>query len=181
MMFLMNKIHRTIYVMNQKQLQALPKKELIDRCMARQLDTRGTKFDLVKRLIATTENGVIHSIIHRRPVITIDRNEFNHYVHKDTLLVFDPVSQMVIGRKEHFNAEETHNLTYTDIEQCMRYKFRYRTPDNLADATGQQLLLYQKTEGTDPDLKLKRRLLEIRNPILIEEEEDDEDQDESDV
>lgn len=164
--------------MNQKQLQSLPKKELVDMCTNKQLDTRGTKFDLVKRLMATTENSIVQSIVHRRPVITIDKNVFNHHVHRDTGLVFDQTTQTVYGKKIHFDDEQNQPLTYHDIQQCLRYKFRYRLPENLADSSSTPA--YYSKKANDDGL-LHKRLLEIRKcePVDDQEEEFDQEEDES--
>lgn len=176
MLLFFNKAEKRLYTMNQKQLQSLSKKELIDRCNAQQLDTRGTKFDLVKRIMATTEDSIVQSIIHRRPVITIDKNVFNQYVHKDTLLVFDQTTQMVYGKKLQFDDETTHPLTYQDIQQCLRYKFRYKLPDNLADTLTTSTPSYYSKKSND-DGMLHKRLLELKKCEAIE---DDEDEDEDD-
>lgn len=164
--------------MNQKQLQSLPKKELVDMCTNKQLDTRGTKFDLVKRLMATTENSIVQSIVHRRPVITIEKNVFNHHVHRDTGLVFDQTTQTVYGKKTRFDDEQTQPLTYHDIQQCLRYKFRYRLPENLADSSSSTPAYYSKKANDDG--LLHKRLLEIKKCEPVDDDRDDEFEQEED-
>lgn len=172
MLLFFNKVDKRLYTMNQKQLQSLSKKELIDKCNALHLDTRGTKFDLVKRIMATKDDSIIQSIIHKRPVITIDKNVFNHHVHKDTLLVFDQTTQMVYGKKLHFDDEMTQPLTYHDIEKCLRYKFRYKLPDNLADNVHSSTPSYC-SKKTNDDGVLYKRLLELKKSDSIDDEYDD--------
>lgn len=177
MIFLWNKSNFCIFVMNQKQLMALSKKELVDRCNAKQLDTRGTKFDLVKRLLSSSENSIIHSIVHHRPIINIEKNKFNQYVHKDTLLVFDFSSQIVVGKKSSFeDDEQIYPLTYNDIQNCLKYKFRFRLPDNLADSIN----ICNKVSNYDKDSGLRKRLLAITTSTDDNNDEDDEEENEED-
>jgi hypothetical protein len=171
----MKKVSRLIFIMNQKQLQSLPKKDLIEKCLAKQLDTRGTKYDLVKRLIAASENTIIQSIIHTRPTIIIEENDFHQYVHRETLLVFDPTSQMVVGKKHDFHEEITHPLTYPDIQNCLKFKFRYQLPDNLADGSSSHTSS-EAYSHTNYDQTLRRRLLQIRKPDTNDDSEDDDEQ-----
>jgi hypothetical protein len=157
----MKKDTRLIFIMNQNQLQSLP------------------KYDLVKRLIAASENTVIQSIIHRRPTIVIEENDFHHYVHRETLLVFDPTSQMVIGSKHEFHDENIHPLTYHDIQNCLKFKFRYQLPDNLADMSSSSSHISTDAHiHTNYDQTLRKRLLQIRKPESEEHIDDSEDDDE---
>lgn len=173
-----SKIQKRFFVMNQKQLQSLSKKELIDKCTSQQLDTRGTKFDLIKRLMATTEDSIIQSIIHRRPVIIIDKNIFNQYVHKETLLVFDQTTQIVIGKKLQFDDEEVLPLSYSDIQNCLRFKFRYKLPENLADSSSIPVYYSKKTND---DSLLHKRLLELKKPSYDDDGDDDDEEDDDDL
>ena len=165
--------------MNQKQLMSLSKKDLIEKCTAKQLDTKGTKFDLVKRLMTTTEQSILHTIMHNTPVIVVKQDLQGHFVHHETLLVFDNNSQHVIGRKEHVDGDKIYPLTYTDIQNCLRYKFKYKLPENLAENLENRPS--QKNKSLLNDEYLHKRLLEIKNPSLETSYDDDNEESEEEI
>lgn len=160
---------------NQKQLMTLSKKDLVERCESLQLDARGTKFDLVKRLLCASGNTVLQTIVHQRPVVSIEKDCCGHYVHRDTLLVFDPVQQVVTGKKHSARDETVLPLDYQDIQNCLRFKFQYRLPDNLAD-TDHSKEPSSSYHDPNTDEVFHKRLLEIKDPVRHNEDDDDDDE-----
>lgn len=159
-------------MMNQKQLMALSKKDLIEKCNVKQLDTKGTKFDLVKRLLTTSDDSIINTITHNTPVIIVEQDLQGHYVHRESMLVFDHVSEIVIGKKDQWNADKILPLAYNDIQNCLRYKFRYKMPENLAENVE---IVRDKQSMKFNDENLHKRLLEIRNPTKNDFDDDEDD------
>ena len=57
-------------------------------------------------------------------------NKFSHVINKETGLVFDVKSNMIIGREDGKNITP---LTKDDINLCNKYKLQYQLPLNLND------------------------------------------------
>lgn len=161
--------------MKSKKLQALTKAELVERCKEKNLNCYGTKFDMVQRLISTEKVGVVHKIHHKIPQIVIRKDPLNgYYIHEESDLVFDVNERKVTGKKQ--NDGTISSLTYRDIQQCLKYKFKYILPENLAG-----VIMTSNKCNDNNDLLLENRLKEIEENTGSNREEeevgDDEEED----
>lgn len=178
--------------MNAKKLQTLSKQELVDKCKDLNLNCYGTKFDMVQRILASQKSGIIHDIKHNIPPIVIRKEEETGvYVHEKTNLVFDPNEKRAIGRK---NSDGTiRALQYDDIKMCLKYKFRYLLPENLAiddDLSSSSSLRIHGNKSSKTflheDAILENRLKEIESQLETPSskstmEDDDCEEEEEDV
>jgi hypothetical protein len=94
--------------------------------------TKTTKQSTLDTLIKKTkqhqETSVLKRIQQNIQTIHIRRNQYGNYVHEPTGLVFDRDEKIVYGRQE---GSDVRDLTDEDIEQCKKYKFIWRIPENL--------------------------------------------------
>jgi hypothetical protein len=144
------------------QYKKLSKKDLIEKCKEKNVNSYGTKFELIQRLLVKDKNGVIQEIKHTIPPIYIQKKN-DMYIHEDTQFVFDITDKKVIGK---WNDNKIHLLSYDDIQLCLKYKFKYELPENLSFS------ISKKNQTDDVFLK---RLHEIQNE---KENDDDNDNDE---
>lgn len=170
-----------------KKLQTLTKQELIEKCRERNVNCYGTKFDMVQRLLSSDKEGVVQKIKHEIPPIRLEKDaETGLYLHKSTSFLFDPTERKVVGRRGVVGeGEKILPLRYKDIQVCLRYKFRYVLPTNLAEKpTVDHPPSSREEEGnssTKEDDRLKRRLEEIQSGVeqhLPEDEDEDEEEEE---
>jgi len=124
------------------------KQDLVNECKSKQLSTYGTKQDLAKRIL-NVDNSTNHTKrnANTAPIMTtaikknkidsspssspvyIYKNQYNHYCHDESQLVFDPISKRVIGvQLEDGNIK---SLTREHIERCQTYKFKYNLPETM--------------------------------------------------
>lgn len=180
--------------MNAKKLQSLTKNDLIEKCKELNLNCYGTKFDMVQRIMGSQKTGVITDIKHSIPPIKIEKDpETGSYIHSATSLVFDPLDKRVIARKEKDG--KLRSLRYEDIKICLKYKFRYLLPENLAadenDSPSGDTVSSDEEKGgskssnrpsnveTDcQDTLLEKRLLEIENETRQDGHVDDDEEEE---
>jgi hypothetical protein len=183
--------------MNAKKLQTLTKNDLIEKCKELNLNCYGTKFDMVQRIMGSQKKGIITDIKHTIPPIKIEKDpETGSYIHFPTSLVFDPLDKRVIARKE--NDGKLRSLRYEDIKICLKYKFRYLLPENLAAEENDTLSgdtvssdeerskSSNRSKNVDTfcqDTILEKRLLEIENDTrqdahVDDDDEEDEEEDE---
>lgn len=159
--------------MTPKKLQSLTKQELVDMCRERNMNCYGTKFDMVQRLLSSEKKGILQEIKHSIPAICLHPHESlaGVYVHRDSGLVFDPCERKVVGRRRDTDGAVI-GLTYKDIQMCLRYKFRYVLPSDLADRSfhvSTEKSSRTTEKGGEPstvdggDERLLQRLLEIEN------------------
>ena len=134
------------------------KAELIQRLLSAKSGklvpvTQTTKATKKKKKSATPieQKPLFKKIQENIAVIQIRRNSYGNFEHKETGLVFDSSDKNVIGKQEGDNITE---LTKEDIENCHKYNFAYRIPENLGS-----------TEITEEDTELldKKLLEEFEN------------------
>lgn len=152
--------------MNVKKLQALTKHDLIEKCKEQNINCYGTKFDMIQRLLASEKNGVINEIKHSIPPIIIEKDPTTgKHIHVQTSLIFDPQEKRVVAKKGQDGS--IHPLQYDDIKQCLKYKFRYLLPENLAvddhheKISGDENGKKSSSEMASRDEVLEKRLKEI--------------------
>ena len=123
-------------------LAALTKTELQTHCKARGVKSTGTKQEIIDRLSGSTtttatnvkkpnapRDTIAKLIKTQIAPISIEGNRFGNYEHYGTHFVFDKISQEVIGKQnENGNIDQ---LTYEDIDNCNKHKFKYVLPENL--------------------------------------------------
>lgn len=171
------------------ELNKLNKNELIAHCKAKGLKTTGTKQELIDRLTngASTPVAVPEKKVQKKssepPVITkvqntiqtvqIKKNSFGNFEHSESGLVFDKVSQKVIGKQ---NASgKVDSLTDEDIEVCNKYKFSYQVPENLNVGVKNSVAIEGLDEEEDEDdgtdiINEAEELLEEDEELLEEDE-----------
>ena len=165
--------------MNAKKLQSLTKNDLIEKCKVMNLNTFGTKFDMVQRIMASEKTGVLNDIKHSIPPITVHKDSATgKYIHTQTSFVFDPQEKRVIAKMETDGT--LRDLQYEDIKVCMKYKFRYTLPENLAIDTKMSGRPTTLKDSVHKDELLERRLQEIEEETsgLIDHDEEEEEDDE---
>ena len=139
-----------IHMPSSAELSKLSIKELKNHCKLRGLKLSGTKPELLERL-----NGGETSLAVKQPIggkkrkldaepetpsiiksiqttiqcVKLEKNKFGNFEHSETHLVFDRVTQHVIGKQDESGA--IHGITVEDIELCNKFKFKYVLPDNL--------------------------------------------------
>lgn len=103
------------------------KSDLMKLCKDRNLDVKGTKFELGMRLIGKKKRVYpIHP-----PTIIIYRNQFGHYEHQRTGFLFNS-EKRVFGKQ---NEDGTiSSLQSDDIMTCRQYKFQYEVPELLDES-----------------------------------------------
>lgn len=114
-----------------KELGGKKKTELVKICDELELDVKGNKKDLIKRIVNekfNTEN-IIKSINSSVDSIIINRNKFNNYEHVPTKFVFNHHTKTVIGKQ--MDDGKVIQLNRQDIELCNQYKFKYNIPTDL--------------------------------------------------
>ena len=116
---------------------------LIDRLLSRATTTKSKKSkksgkkpkvrDNVPPMLDIYEDKenkfVLERLLNTRPVLEIFRNDFGNYEDKQTKFIFDPVSEMVIGKQG--NDEKILPLNADDIHRCQELNYRYILPPNL--------------------------------------------------
>ena len=183
--------------MNVKKLQSLTKHDLIEKCKEQNINCYGTKFDMIQRLLASEKNGVINEIKHSIPPIIIEKDPTTgKHIHVRTSLIFDPQEKRVVAKKGEDGS--IRPLQYEDIKQCLKYKFRYLLPENLAVDDHEKISgengKKSSSEMASRDEVLEKRLKEIEEetsstndknpeaiPLVVDDEDieglDDEDDD----
>ena len=100
----------------------------------------------------STLSPMIRKLQESRSVLSIRKNEFGHFMHTETKLVFDnDKSQIVIGTQA--DDGDIYELDEDDIEKCKQYGFKYQLPSNL-DATDTQAVQIEELDSDDLEKKL---------------------------
>lgn len=124
----------------------LKKPELEKLCEERDMIKTGTRAHMVARLMGLKEIPVpekkpkkkltkkdskcpvIDQIIENKKFINVRKNQFDNYEHADTGLVFDEVSETVIGKQ--CSDGTITQLSAEDIKVCQMNMFNYVMPSN---------------------------------------------------
>jgi hypothetical protein len=126
------------------------KDELVYICKQQGKSTKGTKDELIDRLIGledkkkrdekkdkkkgkkgeADEKKIIDCIKSKITVVAVRKNKYGNVEHPPTQLVFSDDCSVVIGKQSD---EKILNLTPDDIEECKKYNFNYILPTNLGE------------------------------------------------
>ncbi len=155
----------TTQTLNETDLNKLSKQKLIELCKSKGLKCSGTKEVLINILqnkdniskispkktsnASSKKPDVVKQITSFIPNISIYRNKFNNFEHKETLFIFDKPSQKVIG-KQNENGK-IDSLTKDDINLCNKYKFSYIIPENLDTKNNLNSIHIEELEDEDED------------------------------
>lgn len=143
--------------MNTNELSKLTLVQLKEICKQQKLKVSGKKLELIKRLLETNnllpENEIIiqntplqklkpqkrksksakmkmvYKFLQEEYNHLIVRNQYAHYIHNETKLVFNPDTKYAIGKED-----ENGNilpLTSQDIENCFLFNFRFTPPETI--------------------------------------------------
>jgi hypothetical protein len=144
-------------------LKKILKKGLIEMCKKEKLRHTGGKEELLCRLLGTVyvkkekvnknesreeRRDVISKLIKSKKNTAIRKNAHNNYEHIATGLVFDRVSKEVYARQGDDGT--LIGLTEDDIDECNRYKFQFRLPDNL-DTVNLEDIKIEGMEGVEDE------------------------------
>uniref|UniRef100_A0A6C0KPW4 SAP domain-containing protein n=1 Tax=viral metagenome TaxID=1070528 RepID=A0A6C0KPW4_9ZZZZ len=182
-------------ILPSSELTKLGKNELIAHCKSRGLKTTGNKQELIERLTggmsASESSGdkeekketpkkksaksttppedtkIVKQVQSTIQTVQIKKNAFNNFEHVETGLVFDRITQKVLG-KQNKNGK-IDSLTDADIETCNKYKFKYDIPENLNSNTKGSVAIEGLEEDED-DTEAGDIINEAED--LIEEEEE---------
>ena len=121
-------------------LYDMNKAELTSLCKKRGVKCSGSKNELLERLqgkekgktskktnVKKGEKTVLSSY---KIQINVSRNKWNNFEHSESMLVFDKISQKVIGKQDRDSCM-VYTLTEEDIEECKKYNFEWILPENL--------------------------------------------------
>lgn len=109
-------------------LKSCSKDDLVKLCKTKNLKTTGTKDELIKRLSGDEYPIVVQKLQQYCSPIRVKKNTYGHREHAPTKLVFND-DRMVFGvQKDDGSVGE---LTPELIDECNKYKFRYKLPLNL--------------------------------------------------
>ena len=180
-------------------LEKLSKKELIVLCKEKKIKCTGTKEMLIDFLTKTdpgftrlqhkplslTKNTqpkisfspdnkkkkvkVIKAIKHEQQTLKLSKNEHGNYMHLESNLIFDKITQKVIGKQ---NGDKIYKINVDDIEKCKFYNFDYDIPFNL-DSSKEEYLI-EKIDDDEID-EIEDELIEeeLEDMEELEEEEDE--------
>lgn len=175
------------------ELLKLGKNELIAHCKSRGLKTTGNKQELIDRLtggvpmaaetsskddkkepkkkptksIPAEDTKVVKQVQSTIQTVQIKKNSFNNFEHVETGLVFDRVTQKVLGKQN--KSGKIDPLTDADIEICNKFKFKYDIPENL-NSNGKGGVAIEGLEEDEDDTETGDIINEAED--LIEEEEE---------
>lgn len=140
--------HTPAPMKSSEDLNKLSKPEIVSLCKIRGIKVTGTKQELVERLTGdkltdkakpsekktstagtASEKQVLKMMQTRIPTIQLKKNEFGFFEHSDTKLVFDRLTNTVIGKQN--TSGNVNPITEEDIEICNKYNFKYTIPTNL--------------------------------------------------
>ena len=118
---------------------SLKKDALVKMCNERNLDVRGTKKDIIKRLIGNDnkEETIINKLEVSLNSVVIKKDGFGNYIHSPTSFVFNKDTKCVIGKD--VGEGNIIQLDKNDINICNRYKFKYNIPDDLNDGNDEEV------------------------------------------
>lgn len=125
-------------------LTSLKKDELATMCKCKGLKSTGTKEELIARLGGAplpskksaekqvkkvSDKPAKVTKVRKPDGIEVKLNKHGNYVHEETQLVFDKLTQQVIGYQNPKGDVDT--LTDDNIETCKKYGFTYTIPENI--------------------------------------------------
>jgi hypothetical protein len=190
----------------ENELSQQSKSELVEACKTRHLKVSGSKAELVERILNHDQNvsvlgcfptpnnkvriiqpsqtTVVNKLIKPHvPVIEVKKNKFNNIEHVETKLVYDPVTQKIIGRQD-YETGEIKSLSPEDIDLCRKFKFSHVIPDNLDinntndDDEDDGLDVVNDDDQAQP--VVEEDVQESRTELQEDEDEDDDDDNEED-
>ena len=156
-------------------IEKMTRTELVGLCRKYSLKISGTKDELLQRVLPhvdakkvavapkketspSAHSSIIKKVNQNTSTVEIKRNKFGNYEHTETGLIFDREDKTVIG---HQNSDGTiQELDEEMIEQCKKFKFQYRLPENL-----------DKSKTNLKDVKIGG---DINEEDLYDEEEEEE-------
>jgi hypothetical protein len=125
--------------------ESLDKSKLKDLCRERGYPVSGPRITLIGRLTGTIAvqprksrsksktpppmKSIFEKLLKAQETLTIRRNVYGNYEDIETGFVFDPTTELVIGRQQP--SGEVTELTVEDIEQCRSLGWSYQLPDPL--------------------------------------------------
>lgn len=141
--------YTTTNMNNDINLEILTKEQLVSMCKSKGLKYSGSKKVLIgylngeqngiakktitknkdKEKEVSTPDNVIKKIVANIPTISITKNSFGNFEHKDSQLLFNNKTRQVIGKQNPNGNIDI--LSKEDIDLCNRYKFIYVMPENL--------------------------------------------------
>ena len=168
-------------------------KELQGLCKSKNLKVGGTKTVLISRLLGKEENSVktetktkektkktnteikssvLEKLINNNTTaITVRKNKYRNLEHLETKLIFDPTAKRVIGRQKSDGT--IAELIEDDIENCKKYKFDYKLPENLDQKTNLEQVKVQELEDELENYENKKELEEDHDETDEEYGEDE--------
>ena len=148
-----------------KKYSKMKKTELVSICESKKLNSKGTKQELINRIIKKEVKGedIVEKLDMSLNSIVIKKNKFGNYLHSPTKFVFNKDTKCVIG-KEIENGEVL-SLDANDIDICNKYKFKYVMPDDLN---------VNKNNEDDEDI------IDDDDDDMSEDDEEDEEEEEED-
>jgi hypothetical protein len=176
------------------ELSKLAKNELVAHCKSRGLKTTGNKQELIDRLTggvttveAASDKEEKKKVTKAKPVqetkiathvqstiqtVQIKKNSFGNFEHVETGLVFDRITQKVMG-KQNANGK-IDCLNDNDIETCNKFKFKYDLPENLNTNTKSSVSI-EGLEDDEDDIETNGDIINEAEDLIEEEEivEDD--------
>ena len=119
---------------------------------------------------------IVKKLMAEIPVIPIRRNTFGNLEHSETGLIFDRVTETVIGKQQ--TDGKIKELTEEDIELCKKYKFKYTIPqnldkDNLDNVKIQELDSDSEIEVMEDEVEEVDAVGSEEDVELLEDEEDE--------
>jgi hypothetical protein len=125
-----------------KNYEKMTRTELIGLCKQNGLKISGTKDELIQRLTSMMTQRKLSPITKKEPTaniikklsqntstIEVKRNKFGNYEHAESGIVFDKEDKVACGLQNLDGS--VRELDDEAIEQCKKYKFQYKLPENL--------------------------------------------------
>lgn len=112
-----------------KELSKKSKKELQEMCKNIEINEKGSKKELIERLIKGKKETIIDKIKTTITSIIIKRNRFDNYEHEPTGFVFNKNNKCVIGKQSEDG--NILQLDDDDFEICKQYKFKFDIPETI--------------------------------------------------
>ena len=114
----------------QKELSKKSKKDLQEMCKQLSINEKGSKKELIERLIRGKKETIIDKIQTTITSIIIKKNRFDNYEHEPTSFVFNKNTKCVIGKQS--DNGDIIQLDDDDFEICKQYKFKFKIPETIS-------------------------------------------------
>ena len=165
-------------------LSKLAKPELVSLCKVRGLKTTGVKQVLIDRLLgkepstappkksssSPKKEEILKKIQQVIPQIQLKKNAFGFFEHPETKLVFDKITNRVIGKQNV--SGKVDPLVEGDIELCNKFGFKFDMPENL-NSTSKTKISIEGLEDED-DVQQAGETMEGSEVEFEEVEEEEE-------